>query len=378
MDTNADAAGNITRWELLNLVIPRCKRKIKSRLETIRRRLREISDAASSVGVFANPATPYFAITASAGSVDSETWLRHAIGESGFPASGTLQRFLQGWFTSVYNCQPAIFKDWHIASVCRTLRIAYYVGQTPDITSILDATLLSRVRKLGDFYAAALTVISHAAQLPNGHLRHLHIVEPQSAVPRTLHLSDDFAGTVNTWARHTGEPEVSVDGLMAFQDMDKVKTGPGGTQSVAVTVHRECTLLLSMIDILPFAAPALLEIGVSKPSCFLCREFVISAQKHYGQLTVLISSCHGKYVAGWSLPESAPQPLKEAMRKLVRDNMDEVLQKAARKPKSESIPGAVTSDHSAAAAQSAESDVNILREQGGWVFTLEENGGEDV
>ncbi|KAL0630924.1 hypothetical protein Q9L58_010227, partial [Maublancomyces gigas] len=298
MDTNGDAAGNITRWQLLNLVIPRCKRKIKSRLEKIRKRLRDISDAASSVGVFANPATPYSAITASAGSVDSETWLRDAIRESVFPASRTLQRFLQG----------------------------------------------CRVRKLGDFYAAALTLISHAAQFPNGHLRHLHIVEPQSAVPRTLHLSDDFAGTVNTWARHTGKPEVSFDGLrMAFQDMDKVKTGPSGTQSVAVTVHCECSLLLSMIAILPFAAPALLEIGVSKSSCFMCRQCVMSAQKHYRQLTILISSCHGKYVAGWSLPESAPRPLKEAMRKLVRDNMDEVLQRAARKPKSDSIPGAVTS-----------------------------------
>lgn len=167
MNASADAAGNITRWELLNLVIHRCKRKIKSRLKKIRKRLREIYDAASSVLAFANRATPYFAITGSACSTDSETWLRDGIGESIFSASGTLQRFLQGWFTSVYNRQPAIFKDWHIASVHYTLRIAYYVGQTPDITSLLDSTLLSRARKLRDFYAATLTLLSMVAQLPN-------------------------------------------------------------------------------------------------------------------------------------------------------------------------------------------------------------------
>lgn len=73
------------------------------------------------------------------------------------------------------------------------------------------------------------------------------------------------------------------------------------------------------------AAPKLLEIGVSMSFCFMCREFVATMQRVYRHLTVLVMSCHGKHVAGWTLPESAPAKMKELMQKRVQDEMDDDL-----------------------------------------------------
>lgn len=84
----------------------------------------------------------------------------------------------------------------------------------------------------------------------------------------------------------------------------------------------------------------LLEMGVSKSSCFMCREFITAVQKVYHHITVLVSSCHGKHVAGWSLPQSAPAVLRDLMGRRIMDEMDDILQRAARKRKSDSIPRA--------------------------------------
>lgn len=65
---------------------------------------------------------------------------------------------------------------------------------------------------------------------------------------------------------------------MAFQEMDKVKSGPAGTQPVMFTVH---TLALHGQYPPPlFATPVLLGIGVSKSSCLVGREPVSTAQKY--------------------------------------------------------------------------------------------------
>lgn len=378
-DPTADMNGDITRWSILSLVIPACKRKMLSRLKKLRKRLDQIATAASSVEGFSDSPAMYFAINANACAVSSEEWLRDAIGRSVFPTTATLQRFLQGWFTSVFNKPPAIFKDWHAPSVHHTLRIAYYIGQTPNISDVLDSTLLGRVRKLGDFYAAALTVISSAALLPREQLCNLSIMPVQSTPPRTLQLPEDFVGTVNAWARHTGEAEVSPEDLrIAFPEMDTIKPTPEGTQSVTVSVHCECTLLLSMLGTPTIPAPVLLEIGVSKSSCFMCREFVHSVHMQYRHLTIVISSCHGKHVAGWSLPDSAPERLRNAMEKRVHDDMDDVLQRATRKRRSDSVPRAGLPSPGTVPAVSAESDVEIVKQDGGWVFSLEEDGTEGM
>lgn len=216
------------------------------------------------------------------------------------------------------------------------LHLSYSIGHTPDIALILlDAKLLQRIRKLGDYFGAALALISNAATLPALQLRNLRIIEVVPVIPRTVAVPADFVDTVNAWAHHTGELPVSEEELRtAFPDMHDRPTDPLAKQNVTVTVHCECTLLLAVLT----TAPALVEIGVSKSSCFMCCEFIRAVQRRYRYMTVRVSSWHGKYVAGWRLPVAAPRGFGEVMVKKVRDEMDVVLLRAMRNRKLDEVP----------------------------------------
>ncbi|KAL0632010.1 hypothetical protein Q9L58_009098 [Maublancomyces gigas] len=86
-------------------------------------------------------------------------------------------------------------------------------------------------------------------------------------------------------------------------------------------------------------APVLLEIGVSKSSCLMCREFIAAVQSRYRHFTVKVPPCHGKHAAGWSLPTTIPSALGGVTTKRLHDEMDEVLQRATRNRKSDSREG---------------------------------------
>ncbi|KAL0631771.1 hypothetical protein Q9L58_009361 [Maublancomyces gigas] len=315
-------------WDILAQVILECKRKIKSRIQKICLRLEQLS--------------PSFAICEGACTTDTEETLHQQLSQSTFPGGVTVPELLHDWFTHLLK--EAIVD---VGSVHQTLCLAYYIGHAPQMHQILDAQLLRRVRKLGDYYRAALVLIQNAALLPRDQLRKLRIIEAVPPTPELRLLRTNQVDMINEWARHIREPEVSEDDLRrAFPEMDDIPPNPTGMPTVCV--HCECTLLLEMINLTSTAAsastptPVLLEIGVSKSSCFMCREFVAAVQKVYRHITVRVSSGHGKHVAGWSLPESAPAVLRELMEKRVQDEMDNVLQRATRKRVSDSIPRANT------------------------------------
>lgn len=246
------------------------------------------------------------------------------------------------------------------------LHLSYSIGHAPDISRLLDAHLLRRIRKLGDYYGAALSLISNAASLPDAQLRHLRIIEVVPVLPRKHAVPGDFVATVNAWADHTGELPVSERALRtAFPDMDEHPADPLATQNVTVSVHCECTLLLAVLS----PTPALVELGVSKSSCFMCREFILAVQARYRHISVRMSSCHGKHVAGWSLPVTAPEGLVEHMRKRVCDEMDEVLQRATRNRKSDSVPmGSAPTD--GVERPSAEEVVRVVEDAGGGMWRM--------
>lgn len=149
---------------------------------------------------------------------------------------------------------------------------------------------------------------------------------------------------------------------LAFPAMDKLPPNPANMHTVCV--HGECTLLLDMINITTTTV-MLLEIGVSKSSCFMCRESTTAVQKVYRHITVLVSSGHSKYVAGWSLPRSAPGVLRELMGKRVMGEMDDVLRRARWKRKfARANKGGMES------MPCADQVAGQVRESGGEMFSL--------
>lgn len=339
-----------TCWKPLSLVIPACKRKMMSRANKVCKLLAELPVTVAHTDC----------------TVIAETFLRSAVGGSVFPLSSNMPDFIRSWFTHLLQKPAAIFKAWNTGRVYQMLHLSYSIGHAPDISRLLDPQLLRRIRKLGDYYRAALCLISNAATLPEAQLRHIRIIEVVPVLPRKLAVSADFVATINAWADHNGELPVSERALRtAFPDMDDRPADRLATQSVTVSVHCECTLLLAMLS----DTPAMVELGVSKSSCFMCREFILAVQTRYRHLTVRVSSCHRKHVAGWSLPMVAPQGLIEHMEKRVRDEMDEVLQRATRNRKSDSVRvGSGPKD--GVERPSAEEVVRVVEEAGGGMWRI--------
>lgn len=287
-------------WDILAEVIQDCKRKIQSRMKKICRRLKELSPS------FRTDPSASFGICEGGCTTETSETLRQKLGQAIFPVTSTVPRFLRGWFNHLLE-GPGNSKDgsilWHVGSVHHTLWLAYYIGHAPQIEHILDAKLLGRVLKLGDYYGAALVLIRDAELIPRDQLRRLKIVQAVPPTPDMRLFRTNHVDMINEWARHIGEPEVSeADLRLAFPEMDRIALDATGTYTVCV--HCECTLLLGMINTVNAAAspsaptPMLLEVGVSKSSCFMCREFVAAVQKVYRHITVIVSSCHGKCVAG--------------------------------------------------------------------------------
>lgn len=189
-DTTSDI--HITAWKLLSLVIPNCKRKMKSRATKICDRLTELLE------------NPPFAIHDEACTTTAENSLRDAIGPDVFPTTITMPQFVRGWFKYLQQRPNTIFTEWHAGGVYQMLHLAYSIGHKPDISNLLEPKLLRRVRKLGDYYGAALAMISNAANLPADQLLNLKIIEIVPTIPRSVSVRANFVDTVNAWARHTG------------------------------------------------------------------------------------------------------------------------------------------------------------------------------
>lgn len=306
-------------WDILSLVIAECEHKIKSRKNKLLRRLCEIRSPLATDG------ESTFAICANACTIETKNKLHASLGKSIFPITSTVPQLLCGWFAYLLKPEP-VPAPWHVGSVHHMLSLAYYISHAPEMKRIMGAHLLRRVSKLGNYYRAALAIIRHAEQLPRDQLRQLRIVEAVPPAPEMRLLRTNHVEMVNAWARHVGEAGVSEEELRnAFPQVHKIPPKP--TAMHAVCTHCECTLLLEMIKISAGSTPKpmLLEIGVSKSSCFMCKEFIARVQKHYRHIAVVVSSSYGKHVAGWSLPQSAPVRLRKVMERRVMDEMDNVL-----------------------------------------------------
>lgn len=353
-------------WDILAQVIPGCKRKIKSRMKKVCLRLKELSPSLVTNG------SASFVICEGGCTTETDEMLHRTLGQDTFASTRTVPQLLRQWFDHLLKKPDKGSTVWHVGSVYHTLSLAFYIGHAPQMEQILDAQLLRRVRKLGDYYGAALVLIRNAELLPRDQLRQLRIVEAVPPTPDLRLLCTNQVDRINVWARYIGELEVSeADLRLAFLEMDKIPSNPASTHTVCV--HCECTLLLKMIRIKSTAAspsaptPMLLEMGVSKSSCFMCREFITAVQKVY-HITVLVSSCHGKHVAGCSLPQSAPAVLRDLMGKRIMDEMGDILQRAARKCKSDSIPRANAPGPGELEGMPAADQ--LLRESGADMFTV--------
>jgi hypothetical protein len=81
-----------------------------------------------------------------------------------------------------------------------------------------------------------------------------------------------------------------------------------------------------------------LEVGVSKSLCNLCQAFMGSVKKRYPNITIMVSTHHGKNVCGWTLPPSTPPEISLGVKNHINSCIEEIRCQATRERRSDSEP----------------------------------------
>jgi len=156
---------------------------------------------------------------------------------------------------------------------------------------------------------------------------------------------------VEQWAqyRHKGEPELTglteKDLRIHYPSIPKTLSR---RNRVTRSVHCECTLVMKIIDdyvqqgITPTGN---LEVGVSKSLCNLCAVFLSLVHTSYPNITIMVSTNHGKNVAGWRLPLSVSAEVGRMLERHVQSSVEEIRSEALRERRSTSAPRVVRSKH---------------------------------
>ncbi|KAL0631125.1 hypothetical protein Q9L58_010017 [Maublancomyces gigas] len=337
---------------ILREAIPACRIKLNSRITRLVKRLGELGD---NFGI---------CYSAADDSTDTVHYIRKNLTSKVFKPEASLSDFLQAWFKSV---QTRAWESLPTGSVYQLIWIAYYVGTSPDIRTILDNALVIRLLKLGDYFAVPIVVQAAMSLLTTTKREDLSVQEIVPELQRHVPVPSNFLATVNSWAIHNSKyPTTAHELTAAFPQHAKLpEVDDPPALRIRTSVHCECTLVMALVAAAPSAKH---EIGVSKSLCWMCREFILIIQRMHPLLQIHTSSCHGKLVAGWRIPEGIPREVVREIMKQVHDEVDEVLDRAARNRKSDSIPRATGSEDSEEKKDPAvwEPMFNDMIEDAGW------------
>jgi len=161
---------------------------------------------------------------------------------------------------------------------------------------------------------------------------------------------------VEQWAqyRHKGEPKLT--GLTEEDLRTHYPSIPktlSRRNRVTRSVHCECTLVMKIVDdyVQQGTTPTgNLEVGVSKSLCNLCAVFLSLIHTSYPNITIMVSTNHGKNVAGWRLPLSVSAEVGRMLERHVQSSVEEIRSEALRERRSTSAPRVAGSQYDSRSA----------------------------
>lgn len=135
----------------------------------------------------------------------------------------------------------------------------------------------------------------------------------------------NFIGILNKWGAAKSYLDVYHKDLAKFYR--KRKALPKASEiSLKPSVHCECCLGLALVkECLRSEMPSIIEIGISKPSCWICNQFLRSFNGLYPHITIHVSSSHGKLDPAWRFPHATPSEVVRNVNKQVEDALVELI-----------------------------------------------------
>ncbi|KAF8434721.1 hypothetical protein BGX38DRAFT_1145829 [Terfezia claveryi] len=302
---------------LMAAIVDKCQKKIKSRISKVLRRARELS---TDRGIHSEERLPLELVE------KLKVKLRISPEQS-------LRNRLISWLDSLSPAQ--CLRDPEFLQ--RAIVSAHSIGIPSYINFLIDQKLLRRIRKLGDYMGAVIQLVGEVDLLPPQVLQTLVIQEVPPPPPDRIVIEKTSVEIVEQWARnqHTEGP-TETNLRIQFPSLPQ----PLSQQNtITRSVHCECTLIMNIIDNLvqqgtsPFV---ILEVGVSKSLCNLCEVFMGSVKKWYPNITIIVSTHHGKNVSGWRLPPLTPLEISRDVEDHINSCIEEIRCKATQERRSDS------------------------------------------
>ncbi|KAG0134877.1 hypothetical protein HOY82DRAFT_590091 [Tuber indicum] len=316
--------------DIFNLVLNSCKKQITVRLKSICFRLRELQKLSIPSLLTLNVLTPQ---SHNPHLQQCEADIRSLVGEDAFSQDIALSDFLPIWFNHLCNrVEPNIPFDYerNDGLLYQALHISFFLVQGLRSTMLLDPTLYGSIAKLGDYVAAISVLIQETEKLDPLSLAALKFTEITPPFPFYRKFPFDYLSIINRWAAYHGFRAITLRELRrAYPQAKKFSTSTKRSeQTVNTTVHCECWLSLAFTNAhMSAGMEATTQVGVSKLSCWLCREYIKILHQRYPYLKVHVSGCHGKLTAGWRLPSSIDIYVIDAMQKRVDDALEDVIKR---------------------------------------------------
>ncbi|KAF8540405.1 hypothetical protein BDD12DRAFT_880534 [Trichophaea hybrida] len=207
--------------------------------------------------------------------------------------------------------------------------------------SIIDPRLLRRIRKLGDYMGAVIQLVGEIDRLPPQTLQTIGIHEVPPPPPEEIVIEKTSVEIVDQWARHRHIDDPGLTETDLRIQFPSLPQPLSQRNTVNRSVHCGCTLVMKIVNDLVQAgtrAFMTLEVGVSKSLCHLCEVFMGLIKKWYPNITIMVSTHHGKNVAGWRLPPLIPREISQGVEDHIQSTIAEIRSKAIRERRSDSEP----------------------------------------
>ncbi|KAG0635675.1 hypothetical protein HOY80DRAFT_1092404, partial [Tuber brumale] len=332
--TNTSLSANIRQENLFGLVLPNCQGQITKRMRNIGRIFKSLVAKSDLTNPWYRSPTNQACIHKIA---QCENHIRALEGSERFPITCSLIVFLKNWFTQLGSLSgPSAVTPVatpNFSFLHESINIAYLLASGLGNSSVLDEGLEQSIGNLADYHLAVVTLVHRNSDLAPPGLA-LSIKEIATVSSITHRFPQDILTILNDWAAYKNISEVTQESLDAAypQRSEPATSKASMVPNIKSRVHCESGLALAFTELcLTSEAMSTIEIGVSKSSCWLCREYANILQRIYRHIKIHVSSHHGQLTAGWRLPPRTPPEVQAAMNKRIQDALEDVISRCAKK-----------------------------------------------
>ncbi|KAI4267498.1 MAG: hypothetical protein LQ337_008323 [Flavoplaca oasis] len=328
--------------EILDTVVPMCRKKINNRIKNIKRALETQNAASGGNNAF---------------DINSND-----------PAAQRLHQYLvrkgvtDFSLDKVLNLLAAdVSKDPNQLSnrtVVQLISLAYALSlntaeETLEHVVSCERYLLRKIKKLGSYYQTCLVVLLELSKGVKG----FRIQQVQAPATPDVSCHSNLFQSLNMWTRNFGYDEIQRT-MNVINTYGKLDFGVLGTNTIKTCQHCELTIGLRLYERKKeLNLPGPVEVGCSKASCLYCSIYLdrFNEWEYSEELSnrtprenlIIVRGSHNKCILGWYMPanyDNVRNRVLNSIGSMMTEIVDRLAGPPRRKSDSRSPPDRITLD----------------------------------